>query len=98
MEPNFDGMVQILTTVYQVSDYRLLGASNFYLLPFSRYKGPKGPIMQFLVLHKIFIFHPILIRFFFIGFLSVRALRIVATNFFYVLPFSRYKGPKRPKM
>ena len=36
--------------------------------------------------------------FFFIGFLSKRAFRICAADFFYLLPFLRYKGPKRAKM
>ena len=27
------------------------------------------------------------------GFVSVRAFKIVLTDFFYLLPFSRYKGP-----
>ena len=34
---------------------------------------------------------------FFIGFLSKRAFRIVTTDFFYLLPFLRYKGPKGQK-
>ena len=37
-------------------------------------------------------------RIFFIRFLSMRAFRIVTVDFFYLLPFSRYKGPKRAKM
>ena len=53
----------------------------FYLLPFLRYKGPKGSKMRFWDLHKIFIFHPILMGFFFIGFLSKRAFRIVTADF-----------------
>ena len=35
---------------------------------------------------------------FFIGFLSMRAFRIFQSIFFYLLPFSRYKGPKKAKM
>ena len=59
-----------------------------------RDKGAKNAIF---VVHKIFIFHPILMGFFFIGFLSMRAFRIVTANFFYLLPLLRYKGPKRVK-
>ena len=54
--------------------------------------------MRFWGLHKIFIFHPILMEIFFIGFFSKRASRICTADFFYLLPFSRYKGPKRAKL
>ena len=57
-------------------------------------RGPKGQKCDFWGYIKFLFF----IQFwwdFFIGFLSMRAFRIVTADFFYLLPFSRYKGPKR---
>ena len=48
--------------------FRIVAADFFYLLPFSRYKGPKRTKMRFWGLHKIFIFHPILMGFFSLDF------------------------------
>ena len=78
--------------------FRIVAADFFYLLPFLRYKGPKRAKIRFLWPHQIFIFSSNFDVIFFIGFLSMRAVRIVTANFFYLLPFLRYKGPKRPKM
>ena len=44
--------------------FRIVTADLFYLLPFSRYKGPKRAKTQFLRPHQIFIFYPILVGFF----------------------------------
>ena len=44
--------------------FRIVQQIFFYLLPFSRYKGPKRAKMQFLKPHQSFIFHPILMGFF----------------------------------
>ena len=74
-------------------------STDFFLsLTVFEIKGAKGAKNAILRATLNFHFSSNFDWIFFIGFLSVRAFRIVTVDFFYLLLFSRYKGPKRPKM
>ena len=74
--------------------FRDVPADFFYLLPFSRYKGPKRPKMRFWRLLKIFIFHPILIGFFSLDCSQWELLELLQSIFSISYRFRDTRGPK----
>ena len=78
--------------------FRIVTADFFLSLTVFEIQGAQKGKNAIFVATSNFYFSSDFDGIFIIGLISMRAFRIGTTVFFLLLPFSRYKGPKRAKM